>query len=87
MAELSASLKMMRHEMLSSKGDLGIEVVSGCVWLTHVGCAKDWILERGDRAMVSESRRSVLYALAESEIWVQSQGARTRLWGALEARV
>lgn len=85
MARLNASLRMMRHEILSSKGDMGIEVVSGCVWLTHMGCAKDWILQSGDKAMVWARRGSVIYALDESEIWVESQGARAGRWGALEA--
>jgi hypothetical protein len=86
MREFKASMKMLRHEIVSSKDDIGIEVVSGCVWLTHLGCPKDWILESGDRALVSAARQSVIYALSESEIWVESQARSLRvgerIWGA-----
>lgn len=62
---------MQNLELLYPKRDLGIEVVSGCVWLTHLGCHKDTILGKGDKAKISTQRGGLLMALGSAEVRLQ----------------
>lgn len=81
MPPLNACVKLSRHDVIHPDDDMGIEVVSGCVWLTHEGCAVDWILQSGDRALLQAARGSLACAMSDAEVWIRRAGSRKRLAG------